>query len=159
MCQLCQSPGSLKPKWVSCAMPWKTGASDPLPFCLLPSRGPSQSEECLPGAEQCWPGAWGDAGRMKLFSLLFLCSYSQEFCSMVRLKLLKWTPKLLGLFLFVDSCLILVLCGVTEADMTHSIILVMSYQSNIIEVMLAVGFFRCSLLSWGRFPLSLVCEF
>lgn len=66
---------------------------------------------------------------------------------MVRLKLLKWTPKLLGLFLFVDSCLILVLCGVTEAGMTHSIILVMSYQSNIIEVMLAVGFFRCSLLS------------
>lgn len=66
---------------------------------------------------------------------------------MVRLKLLKWTPKLLGLFLFVDSCLTLVLCGVTEAGMTRSIILVMSYQSNIIEVMLAVGFFRYSLLS------------
>lgn len=77
---------------------------------------------------------------MKLFSLLLLCSYSQEFCSPVKVKLLKWTLKLLGLFLFVDSCLILVLCGVTEADMSCFIILMISYQ-------LAVGFFRCSLLS------------
>ena len=76
------------------------------------------------GAEQCWPGSWGDAGKMKLFSLLFLYSYSQEFCSTVLLKLLKWIPKPWSLFLFLDSCLIIVLCGMTEAEVSCFIILV-----------------------------------
>lgn len=31
------------------------------------------------GAKQCWPGEWGDAGKMKFFFPTFLCSYSQIF--------------------------------------------------------------------------------
>ena len=56
------------------------------------------------------------------------------------LKLLKWTPKLLGLFLFVDSCLIDVLCGVTEAGVSCSIIFVIPHQSFLTEVILGVEF-------------------
>lgn len=44
--------------------------------------------------EQCWLGRWNDAGKMKLFFLPFLCSYSQIFCSRVLLKFFKWTPEL-----------------------------------------------------------------
>lgn len=33
------------------------------------------------GTEQCWPGGWDDVGKVKLFFLLFLYSYSQVFCS------------------------------------------------------------------------------
>lgn len=65
----------------------------------------------------------GNAGKMKLFSLLFFVQIFSGVFSTVLLKLLQWTPKLLGLFLFVDSCLI-VLCGVTEAGVSCSIILV-----------------------------------
>lgn len=38
----------------------------------------SQVKEYPLDAEQCWPGSWSDAGKMKLFSLLFLYSYLQD---------------------------------------------------------------------------------
>lgn len=57
---------------------------------------------------------------MKLFFLLFLCSYSQVFYCTILLKS--------DLFLSVDSCLIVDLCGGMEAGVSYLTILVISLQ-------------------------------
>lgn len=83
-----------------------SGRSEPKPsfvYCpksldwlpVHPSEGGSfQVGSYTFGAEQCQSGGWDDVGKMELFFLLFLCSYSLISYSTVLLKFCKWTPEL-----------------------------------------------------------------
>lgn len=47
---------------------------------FLHGGGDPLSGELPFGAEQCQPGGYDDGGKMKMFFLPFLCSYSRVFC-------------------------------------------------------------------------------
>lgn len=78
--------------------------------------------EFSPDIEQCQPRGWEAAGKMKLFSFLY-CARIALPCSTLLLKFLKSTMYLSPeLNLFMNFCLIVDLCGKTEAGVSYTII-------------------------------------
>lgn len=62
------------------------------PFSLSQERNIFPAREFPFGDDQCQPGCWGDAGKIKRFFIPISCS--QVFSSTVLLKFLKWAPEL-----------------------------------------------------------------
>ena len=86
--------------------------------------------EFSPDIEQCQPRRWEAAGKMKLFSFLY-CARIALLCSTLLLKFLKLIIYLSPeLNLFMNVCLIVDLCGKTEAGVSYTII---SVEENYIQ--------------------------
>ena len=92
--QLCWSVGGMKLKWVLVQCPQRPRKLVSYPFLPFPLGELFLAGEFPLGTEQCQPGGWSDAGKMKLFFLQFLCSYAKAFCSTVLQKFIKWDPEL-----------------------------------------------------------------
>lgn len=76
----------------SCSAPKGWGSGSLTPFSLSQGRKIFLPGVFPLGAEQCQPGGWNNADKIKLFFLPILCS--QVFCSTVLLKFLKGAPEL-----------------------------------------------------------------
>ena len=92
MSQLCQSLSGKAGSSCSDLKGW--GSCLFTPLSLFSSGKLFLAGEVPHGDEQCWLGGWDDAGKMKLFFLLFSCGYSHVLCPIVLLNFLKWTPVL-----------------------------------------------------------------